>query len=81
MAPVSITRNELLHALATASDAPSEARTVREMCAEHSIDERTLRKALQKLNDAQRLTLHKVQRTRIDGAVQQVPAYTIKPAP
>ena len=80
MAPVSITREEVLEELARAfsGDAPEDARTARELREAWRMSEVAVNNALDYFQRAGRLVVHRVKRARRDGIVQFVPAYTIK---
>jgi hypothetical protein len=75
-----ITTAELLDALATASSAPEDARTLHELCAEHGLSPKRMRDSLHALNAQGRLGVHQVMRHALDGRRGKVPAYTILPA-
>lgn len=77
---VRITEAELLDALTSASEAPADAMTAVELCAATGISNLLLKRALKRLASDGRLLSHRVKRTRIDGMVTSVPAYTILPA-
>lgn len=80
MAPVvRVTTQDLLDALVTATNAPEDARTVRELSDEHGMTERAVRNALRVFQAQGRLTVHRVFRAALDGRNSQVAAYTIAP--
>ncbi len=76
-----ITQNELLDALAKANAAPAEARTVRELAEFTGWPEKRIRDAIGKLAMQDRIAVHQVKRTRINGQSNTVAAYTILPPP
>jgi hypothetical protein len=76
-----ITQNELLDALAQANAAPAEARTVVELAKLTGWTKDRIKDAIGKLAMQDRIDVHRVKRTAIDGKATSVPAYTIKPAP
>ena len=78
---MNITESELLDALATASTAPEDARTVCEMVAATGHSEDKIRRALKVFHAAGRLVAHRVRRMAIDGRNSQSTAYTILPVP
>ena len=80
MAPVKITQQELLDALATANVAPSEARTVAELVTLIGWPALRIREAIGKLAMQDRISVHQVKRMRISGLSCSVPAYAILPA-
>jgi hypothetical protein len=79
MAPITITQNELVEALAKASVAPTEARTVTELVKLTGWPVVRVRNAIGKLAMQDRIELHQVIRTGISGISKRVPAYTITP--
>jgi len=76
-----ITESELLEALASASTAPDDARTVQEMVAATGYGEDKIRRALKVFHASGRLVPHRVRRVAIDGRNGIVSAYTILPPP
>jgi DNA-binding IclR family transcriptional regulator len=74
-----MTEAELLEALALASTAPEDARTVAEMAEASGISKDRVRQALGTLQRRGRLVVHRVRRLDISGHPQLVPAYTIRP--
>lgn len=79
MPSVTITAEDILNALVTASTAPEDARTMSEIRQETGIGEKRLRAALVTIRDEGRLQVHRVVRRDLSGKPQQVPAYTIAP--
>lgn len=82
MDAVRITAAELLDALAAAlpGEGPANARTVQEIIRDTGLSPGRVRIALQSMQAAGRLELHRVTRPGIDGRAARVPAYTIRPA-
>lgn len=80
MARIVITESELLDALSTASKEPEDARTIGELMTETGLSQKRVRAALHAFNSKQRLVVHRVTRTALDGRAASVPAYTILPA-
>lgn len=81
MAP-RVTESELLDALAKAAggSAPEDARTMQELADAAGCSRRKVQDTLRMFQTQGRLRVHRVRRTRLDGVVQPVPAYTILPA-
>lgn len=81
MTRIAITEGELLDALTTATRgaAPDDALTVREMAEATGASTKRVQQTLQRLQREGRLTIHHVERIRIDGLRTLVPAYTIAP--
>lgn len=84
MAPerLTITETEILDALAAQSTtpAPKEYRTIRDISLATGKDERAVRRALHRYQDAGRLLVARVERRGIDGRRATVPAYAILPS-
>ncbi len=80
MAPMKITYDELVSALAKAYAAPTEAQTVNELVASTGWPIKKVRDAIGRLAVSDRIEVHQVQRRQIDGSLRRVPAYTILPA-
>lgn len=76
-----ITQNDLLDALAEANAAPAEARTVKELEVLTGWHKRRIHDAIGRLAMQNRIALHTVRRTGIDGRNAKVTAYTILPPP
>lgn len=76
---ISITEADLLDALATASTAPEDARTVQQMAAEMGLSAWRVQSCLRALHAQGRLVMYKVPHVGIDGRRGKVPAYTIRP--
>lgn len=81
MDTITVTTQDLLDALVTASNAPDAARTVSELAETHGLSRLAIKRALTAYQRAGRLRLHKVRRMAIDGRLSVVTAYTIAPAP
>ena len=79
---MSITEAELIDALSSAmrSDAPEDARTVRQLADLAGVPESRIAKILRTLNAQGRVTPHRVPHVGVDGRRMTVPAYTIRPA-
>lgn len=77
-----ITQSEILETLAAAlkSDAPEDARTIRELMRETGEDRSKITEALRALHEEGRLRSYQVKREGFDGKMRPVPAYTILPA-
>lgn len=80
MARIVITEGDLLDALASASTAPEDARTMAQLSLETGMGVRKLTAAMHALNAAGRLRVHRVSKIALDGRRSLVPAYTILPA-
>lgn len=82
MAPITVTRADLLEALAAAAqgNAPEDAKTVQQLAAETNMAVWQVQKALRALHAAKRLQCYRVSFVGIDGRNGKVPAYTILPA-
>ena len=80
MARLVVTEADLLEALASASDAPEDARTVQQMADETGLHAWRIQKALRALHAQGRLQAHRVPHVGIDGRRGMIPAYTIRPA-
>ena len=78
---LTVTTQDLLDALASATNAPEEARTVPELARATGIAEKRVREALRAYQAQGRLGVHRVVRPAIDGRQSRVAAYTIAPAP
>lgn len=78
---LSITQNEILDALAKAArgNAPADARTMLELVATTTVRRDRLLTALKLIAAQDRLMVHQVTRTALDGRQAKVPAYTILP--
>lgn len=76
-----VTEADLLDALATASTAPTDARTAQQMAAETGRHLWQVQKALRALHVQGRLRTYRVPHVGIDGRRGMVPAYTILPRP
>lgn len=79
---MTITESELMDALADAirSEAPEDARTVRQLAEIAGVPESRVNKTLRALHAQGRVTAHRVPHVGVDGRRCTVPAYTIRPA-
>jgi hypothetical protein len=80
MPSVTISQQELLDALAAATQAPEDAMTAEEIAAFANCSTGKVHQCLKAFARDGRLQLHQTIRRRIDGRAQKVPAYSIVPA-
>lgn len=82
MAELTITKNELLEALFTATQsAPKEARTVKQLCELTGWGAARVQDAIGRLAMQNRVAVHRIRMPGIDGRNISRPAYTILPPP
>jgi hypothetical protein len=74
---IAITENELLAALTVTTDAPDNAKTVRELVKETGLPKNRIKQALFQFQDEERLIVHQVLRVGLDGRPRPVPAYAV----
>jgi hypothetical protein len=75
---VEITENELLAALTVTSEAPDNAKTVRELVKETGLPKNRIKQALERWQDEGCLLVYQVLRPGLDGRVRPVPAYAVR---
>lgn len=77
---MAITEAELLEALASSTKLTGDGQTMKEIVRATGLKEPRIRKALLACHEQGRLIVHRVMRSRLDGAASVVPAYVVLPA-